>query len=857
MYECKIAEKLVELRTSKGVTQEDLAQSLSVSNKTISKWENGASTPDLPMVVELAKYYGVTTDTLFGLSEDKKQSTKEEIRSLFEGLDRRESVLKAFETVKALVPAMYGTVSKYNDDVYDKENVFPSEISHFYRSNISLHEFFEFVASSENVNVAVMMLRNKVNFAWMNDSNKQKEIVKIFKFLSNEDALSVLYFVHSTNCSESFTADYLNSIDRTVRHIFRSSSRCDGKFFADISLGETFVGTDGATLSFVSDSETVETPYGKFENCQLWITKLWDDEGKSIFKSYYKDGVGIVRHDHTNDGITESYLLKNYRVKNQKGLLPFDTGNTWEYVSGHDPEAISSELVFTVSFANDEKVVVSSWENLIRHKYNDNSWLEMIGQIRCDYWDEKNGREFICDVYPAIERAEQLAVTPMEKAHTKAAASVARRILSTDTTFNPEYTATGHWNFFSKNVVQKKKDTLYFSHNYRWSFEWKNTGSMGAAEDPILYNDILGILQDATNCIWSDEWCVGATPIIEYTKWSRDVRTQITCENGGTITTKAGTFENCFKLCLDIGGMEGGWSYRGGKKVYYFAEGIGIVRTENEYCSGARTAVYELTSYEGVGEGFMPLADGLVRRYDALNLTDGFVGAVEYAYVADEDGDIVVFADRTGIRELPPPITQYSAIEAEVIEDRLWDAGKHKESRLCHDVNNFHLLCHFFGRPSRYWAAQEKAVAWNKYRLKIMEGLGEGDVPDAWLGHYASTSFRTACALFGCGKKEEGYEWLEKAFEAYPKWDSIPDGTEMDVGDPLIYGGIKVVKGKGQIKLPDDTIEPITYDHLFEGTCDLMYYGMTAPRGWEWFNPVRNEDRFKEYIERAKKMANK
>ena len=148
MYECKIAEKLVELRTSKGVTQEDVAQSLSISNKTVSKWENGASTPDLPMVIELAKYYGVTTDTLLGLSEDKKQSTTEEIRSLFEGLDRRESVLKAFEAVKALIPAMYGTVSQYSDDVYDRENVFPSEISHFYRSNISLHEFFEFVASS-------------------------------------------------------------------------------------------------------------------------------------------------------------------------------------------------------------------------------------------------------------------------------------------------------------------------------------------------------------------------------------------------------------------------------------------------------------------------------------------------------------------------------------------------------------------------------------------------------------------------------------------------------------------------------------------------------------------------------------
>ena len=191
------------------MTQEQLASCLNVTFQTVSKWENGASTPDLPMVVELAKYYGVTTDTLLGLSEDKKQSTAEEIRSLFEGLDRRESVLKAFETIRALVPSMFGTISKYYDDAYDKENVYPTGTSHGYRSAISLHEFFEFTASSENVNLAVMMLRNKSNFVWMSDVNKQKEIVKIFKFLSAEDVLSVLYFVHSTNCSESFTADYI------------------------------------------------------------------------------------------------------------------------------------------------------------------------------------------------------------------------------------------------------------------------------------------------------------------------------------------------------------------------------------------------------------------------------------------------------------------------------------------------------------------------------------------------------------------------------------------------------------------------------------------------------------------------
>ena len=189
----------------------------------------------------------------------------------------------------------------------------------------------------------------------------------------------------------------------------------------------------------------------------------------------------------------------------------------------------------------------------------------------------------------------------------------------------------------------------------------------------------------------------------------------------------------------------------GGNKVYYFAPGIGIVRTENEYCGGARTAVYELSAYEGTGEGYMPMADGLVRRYDAIGLTDGFVGAVEYTYVQDDAGHIVIFKDATGIRELPPPMSQYSMIQTEVIEDQLWEAGKHNESRLRHDVNNFHLLCHFFGRPSRYWAAQEKAVAWNKYRLHVMEGLGDGAVPGGEGEILCSTDLRCFCHGLRCG----------------------------------------------------------------------------------------------------------
>ena len=650
---------------------------------------------------------------------------------------------------------------------------------------------------------------------------------------------------------QSYAEGYMNSIDREISNIFCNSSRCDGQFFADISIGETYVGSDGSTLSYVSDNETVETPVGRFENCQLWVTKIWGWGGKSVFRSYYKEGIGIVRHEHTKDSLTEVCALKAYRV-NGKGLLPFEAGNTWEYDFGYHAEIMESALTFTVAFANTERVLLASLQNRTRLKYDENSWVEMIGQIRSEYYEEKGNSEFICDVSLPIARAEALAVTPMEKAHTKAAASVMRRIMETDPVFNPHHTAKGHWNFFSKNFVQKKKDQLYFGHDYRWSFEWKNTANLGSGK-AILYNDIYGILKDATNCLWSDEWQIGASPVIEYTKWDRTVKTKILCENGGTVTTKAGTFENCLKLSLDIGGMTDGWSYRGGKKIYYFAKGVGIVKTENE--SRGKTAVYELTSYDGVGEGYMPMSDGMIRRYDAIDLTDGYVSGVEYTYVADEDGDMVIFADRMGIRMLSLPVTQYSAIQGEIIEDLLWGENKWQEGHLKYAANHFHILLHMMERPSRNRMNAKRSVELQDFYMKVMELLGkDGEVPSAWYEIYAWLAFIKAAALFGNKNKEEGYRTLEIVLDYCEKIKHLKKGDLLELGSEEMFAGIRLVYGENYILLPDGTKEPLEHDSSFNA--HNMVWCMNAPKGWEWFNSVRNEERFKAYIERAEKIAN-
>ena len=64
MAENQMGEFLAALRKSKGYTQQEVAEKLGVSNKTVSSWETGASCPDISMLPVLAELYGVTCDEI-------------------------------------------------------------------------------------------------------------------------------------------------------------------------------------------------------------------------------------------------------------------------------------------------------------------------------------------------------------------------------------------------------------------------------------------------------------------------------------------------------------------------------------------------------------------------------------------------------------------------------------------------------------------------------------------------------------------------------------------------------------------------------------------------------------------------
>lgn len=60
-----IGNKIRELRKQRGITQEQLAESIGISFQAVSKWENNIALPDITLVPVLASYFGVSMDELF------------------------------------------------------------------------------------------------------------------------------------------------------------------------------------------------------------------------------------------------------------------------------------------------------------------------------------------------------------------------------------------------------------------------------------------------------------------------------------------------------------------------------------------------------------------------------------------------------------------------------------------------------------------------------------------------------------------------------------------------------------------------------------------------------------------------
>ena len=110
MNQIKIGKFIQEKRKEKRLTQSELAEKLNVSDRAVSKWENGNCIPDVSNIQELCKILNITINDLFsGCVLDMKDNEKKLEENLLEMIkikEQRDKELLILETFIGVIVSM-------------------------------------------------------------------------------------------------------------------------------------------------------------------------------------------------------------------------------------------------------------------------------------------------------------------------------------------------------------------------------------------------------------------------------------------------------------------------------------------------------------------------------------------------------------------------------------------------------------------------------------------------------------------------------------------------------------------------------------------------------------------------------
>lgn len=97
MDQLKIGRFLRELRREKNITQEQLAEKMGVTARTVSRWETGSNMPDISLLIELADFYDVQiSEILDGERKVKNDMDKELKETMLKAADYEKEQHKIF-----------------------------------------------------------------------------------------------------------------------------------------------------------------------------------------------------------------------------------------------------------------------------------------------------------------------------------------------------------------------------------------------------------------------------------------------------------------------------------------------------------------------------------------------------------------------------------------------------------------------------------------------------------------------------------------------------------------------------------------------------------------------------------------
>ena len=242
-----LADKLKELRKNKNVSQEKFAEYLGVSYQAVSKWENNITSPDILLLPDIARYFGITVDELLQVEQIEADKYFEECslksETLFRDGKRAEIIplwIEAYKKlpndirVKEMLMSIYFDTDKvkyqneiielgteiYNYDATDGCNSYYkgqaiNEVAQTYYANGNYHKADEWARKAYQINHCQEML-------FMQIHDEEDWLTDTFSFANAWYMETLFYMAMRLNsCNiKCFGDDYVQKVNKAVVNMF-------------------------------------------------------------------------------------------------------------------------------------------------------------------------------------------------------------------------------------------------------------------------------------------------------------------------------------------------------------------------------------------------------------------------------------------------------------------------------------------------------------------------------------------------------------------------------------------------------------------------------------------------------------
>ena len=181
MDQKKIGNFLKELRKEKGITQEQFAEQLGVSGRTVSRWETGNNMPDISLLVAIAEFFEVSIPEVIH-GERKSENMNEEIKEVAETLSDYASTEKEIMLKEVRKHSIMGAIAVL---VYCILDITGWSSQHMILEQISLYcktlAYVVIIMILAHTTGLINKLQRRRNVSAMN--NKLKELPKLVQII--------------------------------------------------------------------------------------------------------------------------------------------------------------------------------------------------------------------------------------------------------------------------------------------------------------------------------------------------------------------------------------------------------------------------------------------------------------------------------------------------------------------------------------------------------------------------------------------------------------------------------------------------------------------------------------------------